>query len=1086
MKRQDTRHGSDYNRDPGVDCRFMIAKGMSVKVRTRGRMVVCGAVAIVGILCFGASQLCSLPRHVVDSVAATPVVVLEAESSDDPTAEWIWATAEQSQRIALRKTFDLPDNIQQVKVAATCDNQFQLWFNGQEILSGGQWEQVANCDATKHVRAGANILAALAADEGGARAFLLRMDVVDTSGKRFSIVSDSSWHSRSIDGEQALPADWNTVGFDDQAWATSKVFGPVGGGDLPWSGQIDAFTLADAVGQEAPSGEQVARLADKVTAAPGFQVQKLFDVPRSMGSWVALTTGREGRLIASDQDRAGLFEIIPADMNDPTAVTRVEKLPVSFSSAQGLLWKDNGLFAVRNGSGSGLYRLGDSDGDGQMDSAELLKPLQGDGEHGPHAVLETPDKKSLVVIGGNHTAVPESLQASRLPRNWGEDLLLPRRWDANGHAAGILAPGGWIAQTDLLGKRWELISAGYRNHYDMAYNGDGELFTYDADMEWDLGSPWYRPTRVNHATSGSEMGWRSGTGKWPTYYEDSLPPVVDIGPGSPVGVTFGYGARFPGKYQRALYLLDWTYSTIYACHLTPQGASYSGEVEDFVFGQPLQVTDAVVGQDGALYFTAGGRGTRSALYRVVYTGNESTAKVDSRDSRNADLRELRRKLEAFHQSGPADNKLIWGNLGHEDRFIRYAARVALEHRPVDSWRANALAEQNPRAALTALMALARSGGAEDLPALIASQLKIDLQELDALGRLTWLRNFQLAFARLGAPTDQLRQVVLERLLPLYSVTGENDFNQELLQLLVYLESPQAVELGLATMRHLATQAEPVPQWSRFLQRNAGYGGTVQAMLDNMPPVREFFYAFVLRNAKVGWTVSARHEYLSFFTRAALYPGGASYPGFLSQSRGDALATIAAAELPLYDEVLAVPLGGQPFQATPPQGPGQAWTVAKALEVLGDKITDADFEAGRNLYHATNCAKCHRFAGEGGAIGPDLSTAGRKFSWRDLMEAIIEPSKAISDQYGSHQIATVDGQVLIGRIVKLGEQIHVYTTDVNRPAVVLSNDQIEEMAPSAVSQMPIGTIDSLNATELKQLLAYLLSSGDRNADVYRKP
>ena len=79
-------------------------------------------------------------------------------------------------------------------------------------------------------------------------------------------------------------------------------------------------------------------------------------------------------------------------------------------------------------------------------------------------------------------------------------------------------------------KNWEVFSMGYRNEYDIAFNADGELFSYDADMEWDLGSPWYRPTRVVHATSGSEFGWRSGTGKWPTYYEDSLPPAVDIGP----------------------------------------------------------------------------------------------------------------------------------------------------------------------------------------------------------------------------------------------------------------------------------------------------------------------------------------------------------------------------------------------------------------------------------------------------------------------------------------------------------------------------------------------------------------------------
>lgn len=1055
-----------------------------MKVRSLGRVIGWGAIGVWGVLGLRLWDGSASDSPNWQRAVATPVVATGRESQDAPIAQWIWAADEQSQRVVLRKTFELPDNIKQVKVAATCDNQFQLWLNGQEVLSSGEWQQIESGDATKLSRTGQNVLAALAADEGGARAFLLRMDVIDTNGKRISIVSDATWRSRAANGDPVFPADWNTLSFDDRDWKTSKVFGPVGGGGLPWSGQIDAVTLADAVGLVAPPGEQVARAAENVTAPPGFQVQKLFDVPRNMGSWVALSTGRDGRLIASDQGGAGLFEITPADVNDPTSITRVEKMPVSFSSAQGLLWKDDGLYAVRNGSGSGLYRLMDSNGDGQLDSAKMLKPLQGDGEHGPHAVLETPDKKSLVVIGGNHTAIPEGLQKSRLPRNWGEDLLLPRRWDANGHAAGILAPGGWIAQTDQAGKEWELISAGYRNQYDMAYNGDGELFTYDADMEWDLGSPWYRPTRVNHATSGSEMGWRSGTGKWPTYYEDSLPPVVDIGPGSPVGVTFGYGTRFPGKYQRALYLLDWTYSTIYACHLTPDGASYRGEVEDFVFGQPLQVTDAVVGHDGALYFTAGGRGTRSALYRVVYTGAESIEEVDPRDVEYAELRKLRRSLEAFHQSGSADEALIWANLSHPDRHIRYAARVALEHRPVDSWRGKALAEEKPRAALTALMGLARAGSPEDLPSLVESLLKINAQDVDALGRLTWLRNFQLAFARMGAPSDEARKKVLERLESMYIVTGDNEFNQELIQLLVYLQSPRAVELGLATMRHLASQAEPVPQWSHFLQRNAGYGGTVQAMLDNMPPVRAIHYAFVLRNAEVGWTADLRREYLSFFTRATLHPGGASYPGFLSQSRGDALAKIPAAELPLYDEILSVPLGGQPYVATPAQGPGQKWTVAAALESLGQKITSADFEAGRNLYHATNCAKCHRLGAEGGAIGPDLSTAGRKFSLPDMLEAIIEPSKAISDQYGSHQIATVDGQVLVGRVVKLGDQVIVYTADVDRPPTVLSNDQIDEVVPSTVSQMPIGTVDELNAIELKHLIAYLISSGDSNAEVYR--
>ncbi len=124
-------------------------------------------------------------------------------------------------------------------------------------------------------------------------------------------------------------------------------------------------------------------------------------------------------------------------------------------------------------------------------------------------------------------------------------------------------------------KTIEMFTAGFRNEFDFAFDANGEIFTYDADMEWDIGSPWYRPTRICQATSGGDFGWRSGNGKWPVYYPDSLPPVVDIGPGSPTGGLFGTGAKFPAKYQRAFFGLDWTYGTLYAIHLTPDGASFA-------------------------------------------------------------------------------------------------------------------------------------------------------------------------------------------------------------------------------------------------------------------------------------------------------------------------------------------------------------------------------------------------------------------------------------------------------------------------------------------------------------------------------
>jgi putative heme-binding domain-containing protein len=69
-----------------------------------------------------------------------------------------------------------------------------------------------------------------------------------------------------------------------------------------------------------------------------------------------------------------------------------------------------------------------------------------------------------------------------------------------------------------------------------------------------------------------------------------------------------------------------------------------------------------------------------------------------------------------------------------------------------------------------------------------------------------------------------------------------------------------------------------------------------------------------------------------------------------------------------------------------------------------------------MYRSIMCATCHRFNGDGGSIGPDLTGSGNRYTLRDLLENIIDPSKVISDQYDSHEITKKDGSVLIGRIV----------------------------------------------------------------------
>ncbi|MCH2601028.1 MAG: hypothetical protein MKZ94_16575, partial [Pirellulales bacterium] len=66
---------------------------------------------------------------------------------------------------------------------------------------------------------------------------------------------------------------------------------------------------------------------------------------------------------------------------------------------------------------------------------------------------------------------------------------------------------------DPEGNNWELLATGFRNQFDAAFDNEGDVFAYDADMEWDVNTPWYRPTRICHVVSGAEFGWRNGSGK---------------------------------------------------------------------------------------------------------------------------------------------------------------------------------------------------------------------------------------------------------------------------------------------------------------------------------------------------------------------------------------------------------------------------------------------------------------------------------------------------------------------------------------------------------------------------------------------
>ncbi|MGL6076670.1 MAG: c-type cytochrome [Fimbriiglobus sp.] len=816
-----------------------------------------------------------------------------------------------------------------------------------------------------------------------------------------------------------------------------------------------------------PAKPQFATPAKTLKVAKGFEVDLVYSVPKeSEGSWVNLCVDPKGRLITSDQYGA-LYRIT---LSEPA---KIEKIPIELGMAQGLLCAFDALYVVVNAGGdkAGLYKVTDANNDDQYDKVELLRKFEGaGGEHGCHAVIPHPDGKRLTIVCGNQTKMTK-FDTTKVPPIWGDDHLLPRVPDGNGFMKGVLAPGGYMVNVDPDGKNWELVSIGFRNQYDAAYNASGDLFSYDADMEWDFNTPWYRPTRVCHVVPGSDWGWRNGAGKYPEYYPDNLPPTVNIGPGSPTGVCFGYGAKFPKKYQNAFFICDWSYGKLYAVHHTLHGATYKGVAEEFISGTPLPLTDVVINpMDGHMYFAIGGRKTQSGLYRVRYTGSESTAPAIEKPAPN-DAQMKRLELEQYLGNGKTPEAAIvaaWPHLNSDDRFLRSTARTVIESQGVATWESAMYLDKDPVAKTQALLAYARKlspcplhDPKAKMPTInedvAKAVLDIDLSKLSTSEKIDYFRMLQVLLHRQNAAQD-LQSKLLKKFDGSFP-TGSRYVDSEMLPVLVSLKSATVGAKGVKLMIEAPTQEEQIE------------------------------YARSLRMLTVGWTPELRKDYFGWFVKAGGYKGGNSFQGFLRLIKDDAVKLLSEAEIAALKPILEAKPASNSVVTAPPRAFVKKWTLDDLTPVVekGLAAGKRDFDKGRKLFAAANCFACHRYDNEGGSNGPDLSGVAGRFGTRDLLESIIDPSKEVSDQYGAVQVVTLDGKVITGRIVNLnGDDIKINTDMLNpNGQVSVNRNNIDEMKPSKLSMMPTGLFDTFNAEELVDIMAYLLSRGDRDHKYFKK-
>lgn len=922
----------------------------------------------------------------------------------------------------------------------------------------------------------------------------------------------------------------------------------------------------------------------RFTTLPDFRIERVVPAGKT-DTYVVMTFDAKGQLaVSKEQDHPRLL----LD-GDGDGIFETEKIVSDkVRNCQGL-WYDGPVLyghcapadapppGPRQPGRSGLYRMEDTNGDDVMDTFEELGTYVGGiQEHGPHAIRRGPDGEMTLILGNNTFLADESRidpSSPFGPALWRESQFMAQMQDGRGFGPSTKEGAhGTLHWYDRKRNKYVVFAGGLRNAYDHAFNLAGEAFTFDSDMEWDINLPWYREIRTVHMIPGGDGGYRNGSGKLPNYYIDSLPPVRELGRGSPVGVEFYQHYAYPAEFYDAFFEGDWSRGRLLYTALTPKGATYAAREDraEFVHGEPLNITDLEVGPDGMVYFTVGGRMTEGGVYRVRYTGKlpaqekpsgilaavrqpqplsswgwaalekmkgemgpawgselEKLARGTSGNARDraqavyllqrhgpapsVDLLTAlvkdkepqvraaavyvagvqgdaakavavtalkdrdpfvqRRAAEALVRMGQSADRPslapvadILALLNSPDRYVRFAGRLLLQRTPRAEWKDKVLAETNPLGAIEGMVAYTFTATSPaELGPVFDKQLKmLKDTSLSIDDQLRLLRAFQLAAIEAKTTPEAVKKQVHTVIAPRFPAKDER-LNREMAAILAHAGQPGAIGEILAAM----------PE-----------GDTNQPL--------QIHYINALKQIDKGWTLAEKEQVMDWFARATAWRGGASFPGSLNLLFDGVLAYFSEDEkkmayekvpqfAPLTPEELAK-MSQRPGRGGGARLPGNTRTgglrVLSPEEIMDEQIftpqrTQPVAEKGRPVYEKV-CAQCHRFGAIGQDFGPDLTTLRGRFQKKDVLEAILWPSKAISEQYESTEIHTKDGNVIFGIVEREDDQRLVVRRNQAERPVEIPKAQVAKRSRSDVSLMPEGLVDDLSQQDLANLLAFLLA------------